>query len=69
MRYADLAQPLRTVGALLEAKAMHTGRSAYNHLLFLAQTQGLPRCRVDEVLGMVGLQRWRASAPEVSRWE
>jgi ABC-2 type transport system ATP-binding protein len=54
-KYADLAQPLRTVGALLEAKAMHTGRSAYNHLLFLAQTQGLPRSRVDQVLGLVGL--------------
>src|SRR5712691_8717159 len=55
-RYADLAQPLRTVGALLEARAMHTGRSAYNHLLYLAQTQGLPRSRVDEVLRLVGLQ-------------
>jgi ABC-2 type transport system ATP-binding protein len=55
MAYADLAQPLRTVGALLEAKAMHPGRSAYNHLLFLAQTQGLPRRRVDEVLALVGL--------------
>jgi ABC-2 type transport system ATP-binding protein len=55
-RYVDLKQPLRTVGALLEAKAMHTGRSAYNHLLFLAQTQGLPRSRVDEVLDMVGLK-------------
>jgi ABC-2 type transport system ATP-binding protein len=54
-RYADLAQPLRTVGALLEARAMHTGRSAYNHLLFLAQSQGLPRARVDQVLGLVGL--------------
>jgi ABC-2 type transport system ATP-binding protein len=54
-RYADLAQPLRTVGALLEARAMHTGRSAYNHLLFLAQSQGLPRSRVDQVLGLVGL--------------
>jgi ABC-2 type transport system ATP-binding protein len=53
--YADLPRPLRTVGALLEAKAMHPGRSAYNHLLFLAQTQGLPRSRVDEVLGLVGL--------------
>src|SRR5229473_8572028 len=55
-RYVDLKQPLRTVGALLEAKAMHTGRSAYNHLLFLAQTQGLPRSRVDEVLDLVGLK-------------
>jgi ABC-2 type transport system ATP-binding protein len=54
-RYADLAQPLRTVGALLEAKAMHPGRSARNHLLFLAQTQGVPSRRVDEVLDMVGL--------------
>ena len=54
-RYADLAQPLRTVGALLEARAMHSGRSAYNHLLFLAQTQGLPRSRVDHVLDLVGL--------------
>ncbi|HWG60648.1 MAG TPA: ATP-binding cassette domain-containing protein [Streptosporangiaceae bacterium] len=53
--YVDLARPLRTVGALLEAKAMHPGRSAYNHLLFLAQTQGLPRSRVDEVLELVGL--------------
>ena len=55
-RYADLADPLRTVGALLEAKAMHPGRSARNHLLFLAQTQGLPSRRVDEVLELVGLK-------------
>jgi ABC-2 type transport system ATP-binding protein len=54
-RYSDLAQPLRTVGALLDAKAMHPGRSAYSHLLFLAQTQGLPRSRVDHVLDLVGL--------------
>jgi ABC-2 type transport system ATP-binding protein len=54
-RYADLAQPLRVVGALLEARAMHPGRSAYNHLLFLAQSQGLPRSRVDQVLALVGL--------------
>ncbi len=53
--YHALAQPLRTVGALLEAKSVHSGRSARNHLLFLAQTQGLPRSRVDEVLGLVGL--------------
>ena len=55
-RYADLDQPLRTVGALLEARAMHPGRSARNHLLFLAQTQGLPSRRVDEVLDLVGLR-------------
>ena len=54
-RYDQLARPLVAVGALLEAKAMHNGRSAYNHLLFLAQTQGLPRRRVDEVLALVGL--------------
>jgi ABC-2 type transport system ATP-binding protein len=53
--YRELAQPLRMVGALLEARSVHTGRSAYNHLLFLAQTQGLPRGRVDEVLRLVGL--------------
>ena len=54
--YQELANPLRTVGALLEAKSVHSGRSARNHLLFLAQTQGLPKSRVDEVLGLVGLQ-------------
>jgi ABC-2 type transport system ATP-binding protein len=54
--YTELADPLRTVGALLEAKAMHPGRSARNHLLFLAQTQGLPTRRVDEVLELVGLR-------------
>jgi ABC-2 type transport system ATP-binding protein len=54
-RYQDLPSPLRTVGALLEARAVHTGRSAYNHLLFLAQTQGLPRSRVQEVIDLVGL--------------
>jgi len=55
-RYADLVNPLRTVGALLEAKSVHTGRSARNHLLFLAQTQGLPASRVDAMLDLVGLR-------------
>jgi ABC-2 type transport system ATP-binding protein len=55
-RYAELARPLRTVGALLEAKSVHSGRSARNHLLFLAQTQGLPSRRVDEMLDLVGLR-------------
>jgi ABC-2 type transport system ATP-binding protein len=55
-RYRDLVEPLRVVGALLEAKAVHTGRSAYNHLLVLTQTQGLPRTRVDEVIDLVGLR-------------
>jgi ABC-2 type transport system ATP-binding protein len=54
--YRDLAQPLRIAGALLEARSIHSGRSAYNHLLFLAQTQGLPRSRVDQVLELVGLR-------------
>ncbi len=54
--YRDLPPPLCTVGALLEAKAVHKGRSAYNHLLCLAQTQHLPRRRVDEVIDLVGLR-------------
>ena len=54
--YRDLKDPLRTVGALLEAKSVPPGRSARNHLLFLAQTQGLPASRVEEVLALVGLQ-------------
>jgi len=53
--YRDLPDPLRTVGALLEAKSVHTGRSAYNHLLFLAQSQGLRSSRVNEMLELVGL--------------
>ena len=54
-RYGGLANPMREVGALLDAKAVHGGRSAYNHLLCLAQTNNLPRRRVDEVLDLVGL--------------
>jgi ABC-2 type transport system ATP-binding protein len=53
--YRDLPRPLQTVGALLEARAIHTGRSAYNHLLALAQTQGVPKKRVDDVIDLVGL--------------
>ncbi|SDU77289.1 ABC transporter ATP-binding protein [Jiangella alkaliphila] len=53
--YRDLPAPLHEVGALLEAKAIHGGRTAYNHLLWLAKTNGIPRRRVDEVIGMVGL--------------
>ncbi len=55
-RYGDLGYPLREVGALLEAKAVHPGRSAYNHLWCLAQTNGIPRTRVDAVLQLVGLE-------------
>src|SRR5512142_3003599 len=54
-RYQGLAYPMREVGALLDAKAVHGGRSAYNHLLCLAQTNNLPRRRVNEVLDLVGL--------------
>jgi ABC-2 type transport system ATP-binding protein len=53
--YAEHTAPLHEVGALLEAKAVHTGRSAYNHLLALALTTGIPRRRVDEVIDLVGL--------------
>src|ERR1700709_822523 len=54
--YREHAAPLREVGAILEARAIHTGRSAYNHLLALGQTHGIPRSRVDEVIELVGLQ-------------
>jgi ABC-2 type transport system ATP-binding protein len=53
--FRDFANPMREVGALLEAKAVHGGRSARNHLLCLAQTNNLPRRRVGEVLELVGL--------------
>ncbi|MCC3773968.1 ABC transporter ATP-binding protein [Streptomyces sp. UNOB3_S3] len=53
--YRELRDPLRAVGALLDAKAMHGGRSAYNHLLCLAQSNGIPAARVREVLDTVGL--------------
>ena len=54
--YSDLEAPLHEVGAMLEARAIHTGRSAYNHLLALAQTHGIGRARVNEVIDMVGIQ-------------
>jgi ABC-2 type transport system ATP-binding protein len=50
-----LPSPMHEVGALLDARAVHGGRSARNHLLCLAQTNGIPVRRVDEVLGLVGL--------------
>src|SRR5689334_2457617 len=53
--YRDHAAPLHEVGALLEARSVHTGRSAYNHLLGLAQTHGIPKRRVSELLDLVGL--------------
>jgi ABC-2 type transport system ATP-binding protein len=54
-RYRDFPAPLHEVGALLEAKSVHTGRSAYNHLLALAQTHGIPKRRVSELIDLVGL--------------
>jgi ABC-2 type transport system ATP-binding protein len=54
--YAELTRPMQAVGALLEARAVHTSRSAYNHLRALAATHGISRARVDEVIEMVGLQ-------------
>jgi ABC-2 type transport system ATP-binding protein len=53
--YRAAAAPMAELGILLEAKAVHTGRSARNHLLALAQTNGVSRRRVDEVIGMAGL--------------
>lgn len=53
--YGDLRFPLRHVGALLEARAIHPGRSARNHLRWLADSNGIARRRVDEVLELVGL--------------
>jgi ABC-2 type transport system ATP-binding protein len=53
--YREHTAPLHEVGALLEARSVHTGRSAYNHLLALAHTHGLPRRRVDELIDLVGL--------------
>ena len=54
-RYRDLRWPLRQVGALLEARAFHPGRSARAHLRALAASNDIPRSRVEEVLGQVGL--------------
>ena len=54
--YAALGAPLHEVGVLLDAKAVHTGRSALNHLLALAATHRIPRRRVDEVIAITGLE-------------
>ena len=55
--YRRLPVPLREVGALLDAKAVHGGRSAYNHLACLARSNGIPLKRVDDVIGLVGLEQ------------
>ena len=53
--YRDHASPLHEVGALLEARSVHTGRSAHSHLLALAQTHGIPKRRVSDLIDLVGL--------------
>ncbi|MDT9693240.1 ATP-binding cassette domain-containing protein [Streptomyces sp. P9(2023)] len=53
--YAAHPAPLTQVGALLEARSLHPGRSAYHHLVALAHTHGIPRSRVEHVLGLTGL--------------
>jgi ABC-2 type transport system ATP-binding protein len=55
--YRDEKHPMRAVGALLDGRAVHPGRSAHAHLLALARTNGLPRRRVDEVIQAVGLEK------------
>ena len=55
-RYAEHPAPLQEVGALLEARSIHPGRSAFNHLLAQAQTHGIPRRRVTEVIELTGLE-------------
>ncbi|QPP05376.1 ABC transporter ATP-binding protein [Streptomyces bathyalis] len=54
--YAAHRAPLHEVGAMLEARSVHTGRSAFHHLLCLAATTGIPRSRVEEVIDIVGLR-------------
>lgn len=55
-QYAGHSAPLQEVGALLEAKSIHPGRSAFNHLMAQAHTHGIPRRRVEEVIELTGLQ-------------
>lgn len=55
--YTSLHRPMFQVGAMLEAAAVHQGRSAFNHLLCIAQSNGIGRRRVEEVLGIVGLTK------------
>jgi len=55
-KYAEHKAPLHEVGALLDAKAIHTGRSAYNHLLAMGATHGIGKARVNEVIGLTGLE-------------
>ncbi len=54
-RYVDIADPIKAVGAVLEASSAHRGRTAINHLRMICQASGLPKSRADEVLDIVGL--------------
>ncbi|MFD7256704.1 ABC transporter ATP-binding protein [Streptomyces sp. NPDC059874] len=54
-RYSDLREPMKQIGALLDAKALHPARTAYNHLLWLARSNRIPDRRVGEILETVGL--------------
>jgi len=54
--YREQHKPMHKVGALLDARSVHPGRTAYNHLLVLARTQGIPRSRVDTVIKLIGLE-------------
>ncbi|MDT5037363.1 MAG: type transport system ATP-binding protein, partial [Micromonosporaceae bacterium] len=54
-RYSDLAQPIRHVGAVLEASSAHRGRTGLNHLRVLCAAAGLPRERAEQALALVGL--------------
>jgi ABC-2 type transport system ATP-binding protein len=56
MRFRELPAPMREVGALIDANAIHPSRTAYHHLLSLAQSNGIVTRRIDEVLGIVGLE-------------
>lgn len=56
-KYAEHKNPLHQVGALLDAKAVHTSRSAYNHLRAMAATHSIPKARVDQVIEMTGLSQ------------
>ncbi|WP_299038947.1 ABC transporter ATP-binding protein [uncultured Pseudokineococcus sp.] len=55
-RYADLPAPMRAVGVMLDARSVHPGRTAHKHLLAMAQTHGIGRARVREVLEQTGLE-------------
>jgi ABC-2 type transport system ATP-binding protein len=67
-RYRDLKDPLHTVGALLEAKSVHPGRSARNHLLFWPRPRAFPRAGSRRCWPWWACRTSRTSGPAVSRW-